>query len=208
MEKIGNIVQIYKSRINILEILKSQDYNVSDYEGSGINEVNSMNSSNQLDMLLSKNDNSKKAYIKYHTAKTLNHSNITQYIDDLFNIDNILGKNDDLIIIMKDEPNESLIKILKNIWKQEKIYINVFNINRLQYNILKHELVPPHHVLTQEEAKEVKTKFNITDDSQIPDISRFGPVAQAICIRPGELCKIIRSSRSAITTDFYRICSP
>lgn len=207
MAQSGNIIQIYKSRINILEILKTQDYNVSDYEGSGINEVNSMNKSNQLDMLLSKNDNSKKVYIKYHSAKTLSHSNITQYIDDLFNIDNILKNKDDLIIIMKDEPNESLVKVLKNIWEKEHKYINVFNIKRLQYNILKHELVPPHVVLTQEEAKEVKTKFNITDDSQIPDISRFGPVAQAICIRPGELCKITRSSRSAITSEFYRICS-
>jgi len=208
MAQSGNIIQIYKSRINILEILKTQDYNVSDYEGSGINEVNSMNKSNQLDMLLSKNDNSKKVYIKYHSAKTLSHSNITQYIDDLFNIDNILKNKDDLVIIMKDEPNESLVKVLKNIWEKEHKYINVFNIKRLQYNILKHELVPPHVVLTQEEAKEVKTKFNITDDSQIPDISRFGPVAQAICIRPGELCKITRSSRSAITSEFYRICSP
>jgi DNA-directed RNA polymerase subunit H (RpoH/RPB5) len=208
MAQSGNIIQIYKSRINILEILKTQDYNVSDYEGSGINEVNSMNKSNQLDMLLSKNDNSKKVYIKYHSAKTLSHSNITQYIDDLFNIDNILKNKDDLIIIMKDEPNESLVKVLKNIWEKEHKYINVFNIKRLQYNILKHELVPPHVVLTQEEAKEIKNKFNITDDSQIPDISRFGPVAQAICIRPGELCKITRSSRSAITSEFYRICSP
>jgi DNA-directed RNA polymerase subunit H (RpoH/RPB5) len=208
MAQSGNIIQIYKSRINILEILKTQDYNVSDYEGSGINEVNSMNKSNQLDMLLSKNDNSKKVYIKYHSAKTLSHSNITQYIDDLFNIDNILKNKDDLVIIMKDEPNESLVKVLKNIWEKEHKYINVFNIKRLQYNILKHELVPPHVVLTKEEAKEVKTKFNITDDSQIPDISRFGPVAQAICIRPGELCKITRSSRSAITSEFYRICSP
>jgi DNA-directed RNA polymerase subunit H (RpoH/RPB5) len=208
MAQSGNIIQIYKSRINILEILKTQDYNVSDYEGSGINEVNSMNKSNQLDMLLSKNDNSKKVYIKYHSAKTLSHSNITQYIDDLFNIDNILKKQDDLVIIMKDEPNESLVKVLKNIWEKEHNFIIVFNIKRLQYNILKHELVPPHVVLTQEEAKEVKTKFNITDDSQIPDISRFGPVAQAICIRPGELCKITRSSRSAIKSEFYRICSP
>lgn len=208
MAQSGNIIQIYKSRINILEILKTQDYNVSDYEGSGINEVNSMNKSNQLDMLLRKNDNSKKVYIKYHSAKTLSHSNITQYIDDLFNIDNILKNKDDLVIIMKDEPNESLVKVLKNIWEKEHKYINVFNIKRLQYNILKHELVPPHVVLTKEEAKEVKTKFNITDDSQIPDISRFGPVAQAICIRPGELCKITRSSRSAITSEFYRICSP
>lgn len=208
MAQSGHIIQIYKSRINILEILKSQNYNISDYEGSGINEVHSMFNSNQLDMLLTKNDESKKLYIKYHSEKTLTYAHITSYIDDLYNIDNVLTKKDDLIIIYKDEPNESVIKILKNIWEQEHIYINVFNIKRLQFNILKHELVPPHSVLSDQEAIQMKKDFNITDDSQLPDISRFGPVAQAICIRPGQICKIQRSSRSATISNFYRICSP
>ena len=207
MAQSGHIIQIYKSRINILEILKSQDYNVSDYEGSGINEVHSMFLKNQLDMKLKKKDESKTAYIVYHLAKTLSHTNLSEYIDDLYNLETVLTKKDDLIIIMKDEPNESLVKVLKNIWEKDHIYINVFNIKRLQFNILKHELVPPHSVLTKEEADEMKKKFNITHDSQLPDISRFGPVAQAICIRPGEICKVQRSSLSAITSDFYRICS-
>lgn len=207
MAQSGNIIEIYKSRIHLLDILKTQGYNISNYEGAGINEVHVMFQSNQLDMLLKKNDESKKVYITYHLAKALTHTYITEYIDDLFNIDNVLTKKDDLIIIIKDEPNESLIKILKNIWEQEHIYINVFNIKRLQFNILKHELVPPHTVLTEKEANEVKKKFNITDNSQFPDISRFGPVAQAICIRPGQICKIQRSSQTAIISDFYRICS-
>ena len=207
MAQSGHIIQIYKSRINILEILKSQDYNVSDYEGSGINEVHSMFLKNQLDMKLKKKDESKTAYIVYHLDKTLSHTNLSEYIDDLYNLETVLTKKDDLIIIMKDEPNESLVKVLKNIWEKDHIYINVFNIKRLQFNILKHELVPPHSVLTKEEADEMKKKFNITHDSQLPDISRFGPVAQAICIRPGEICKVQRSSLSAITSDFYRICS-
>jgi DNA-directed RNA polymerase subunit H (RpoH/RPB5) len=203
----GHIIQIYKSRIHILEILKTQDYNISNYEGSGINEVHSMYNSNQLDMLLEKNNKSKKVYITYHLEKTLTHTHISEYIDDLYNIDKVLTKKDDFIIIAKDEPNESLVKVLKNIWEQDSIYINVFNIKRLQFNILKHVLVPPHSVLTEQEAIEMKKNFNITDDSQLPDISRFGPVAQAICIRPGEICKIQRSSSSAIISNFYRICS-
>jgi len=207
MEQSGNIIQVYKSRIHILDILKTQGYNVSDYEGAGINEVHSMFLSKQLDMKLKKNDDSKMAYIVYHLDKTLNHGILSEYIDDLFNLENVLTKKDDLIIIIKEEPNESIIKVLRNIWVREQIYVNVFNIKRLQFNVLKHELVPPHVVLSKEEGEEVRKKFNITDDSQFPDISRFGPVAQAICIRPGEICKIQRSSRSAIISDFYRICS-
>ena len=43
-------------------------------------------------------------------------------------------------------------------------------------------------------------------DSQFPDISRFDPVAQAIGIRPGQVCEIIRPSKTAISAPYYRIC--
>ena len=54
---------------------------------------------------------------------------------------------------------------------------------------------------------EIKKKYYIKDDSQIPDISRFGPVAQAIGMRPGDMCHIIRPSKTSVQTSFYRICS-
>jgi DNA-directed RNA polymerase subunit H (RpoH/RPB5) len=64
--------------------------------------------------------------------------------------------------------------------------IIIQNIKRLQFNILDHVLVPEHRVLNNEEVDQIKLKYNIKDDSQFPDISRFDPVAQIIGIRPGE----------------------
>jgi DNA-directed RNA polymerase subunit H (RpoH/RPB5) len=66
--------------------------------------------------------------------------------------------------------------------------------------------VPEHIVMSAEEAAAVKQKYNIHDDSQIPDISRFSPVSQVIGLRPGELCRIYRPSKTAIKAEFYRIC--
>ena len=208
----GHIIQIFKSRQNILELLEEQGYNVDEYKGSSINEVNSMYQEKQMDMLVSKSSG-KKTYIKYHLANlkgsggSLRANNIYEYIEDLMNLESILTKNDDLIIIIKDEPNDSLIKILKNIWEQEGIFIIVFNIARLQFNILKHDLVPKHILLSETEIKQFKQKFHITDNKQIPDISRFSPVAQALGMRPSQICKILRPSRTAINSEFYRICS-
>ena len=210
MSQGGNIIaQIYKSRLTIISHLKTQGYDTSNYENFGINEVNIMSTSKQLDMLLKKNDaNDTKTYVKYHPLnKILSVKNIREYIDDLFELEEVLKKSDNLIIIIKDEPNETLQKILRNIWEQDKIFIIILNINRLQYNVLEHELVPPHRVLNDTEEETFRTKYNITDDKQIPDISRFGPVAQAIGIRPGQICHIIRPSKTAITSNFYRICS-
>ena len=207
MAQSTHIVEVFKSRNNILSLLEKQGYNVSNYQGSSINEVHSMYQTKQMDMLVTNEENNKKAYIKYHLNKNLRHTNIYDYIEDLYNLEQILTKQDDLIIVIKDEPNEPLLKILSNIWEQEGIFITVFNITRLQFNILEHTLVPPHRKLLLEEANDIKKKYNITDDSQIPDISRFSPVAQAIGLRPGDLCEIIRPSRTSITSKFYRICS-
>jgi len=207
MAQSGQIVQIFNSRKNILDILDNRNFDISNYEGSSINEVHTMFQAKQLDMLLTNNEG-KKVYIKYHLAKTLRHNNIQDNIDDLYNLEEILTKNDDLVIIIKDEPNDSMNKILKNIWEQDNIFITIFNIKRLQFNILNHELVPQHIVLSKENEEKVKARYNISDNSQVPGISRFSPVAQAIGLRPGEMCKITRPSRTAITSEFYRICSP
>ena len=207
MTQSGQIVQIFKSRGNMLDILKSQGYNVEDYEGSSIHEVHSMFQAKQMDMLVSKHDGTKKAYIKYHLAKSLRPNNLYEYIDDLYNLEEVLTNSDDLIIIMKDDPNETILKTLRNIWEQDGTFITIFSMRRLQFNILKHSLVPPHTVITPDEANVLKIKYNVKDDSQLPDISRFSPVAQAIGIRPGDICKIIRPSKTAISTPFYRICS-
>ena len=207
MAQSTHIVEVFKSRNIILSLLERQGYNITNYQGSSINEVHSMYQTKQMDMLVTNEENNKKAYIKYHLNKNLRHNNIYDYIEDLYNLEQILTKQDDLIIVIKDEPNEPLLKILSNIWEQDGIFITVFNITRLQFNILEHTLVPPHRKLLLEEANDIKKKYNITNDSQIPDISRFSPVAQAIALRPGDLCEIIRPSRTSITSKFYRICS-
>jgi DNA-directed RNA polymerase subunit H (RpoH/RPB5) len=205
--KSDEINQFYKSRKNMIEMLEFQGYNVDDYKLFGNNEVDSMFQTKQMDMLVKMPDGQKKTYVKYHLGKSMRPVNIYEYVDDLFNLDEILTKKDNLVIIMKDEPNETTQKTLQHMWKKDGIFIIIINIKRLQYNIMKHELVPAHIVLNEERASIIRIQYNIKDDSQIPDISRFSPVAQAIGIRPGELCEIQRPSKTAVMASFYRICS-
>ncbi len=189
-----------------------QGYNVYDYEGFTVNEVNTMKVNNQLDMILEKNNEDvdlkrkTKIYIRYYLAKSLRPQNLQEMIDDLFNTEEVLTKYDTLFIVVKDEVNETLLNALKHIWEQEKIFIVIQNLKRLQFNILKHVLVPPHRILSNAEVLAVKKRYNVMNDAQFPDISRFDPVAQAIGIRPGQVCEIIRPSKTAISAPYYRIC--
>jgi DNA-directed RNA polymerase subunit H (RpoH/RPB5) len=189
-----------------------QGYNTYEYEGFSVNEVNTMKVNNQLDMILEKNDEDvdlkrkPKIYIRYYLAKSLRPQNLQEMIDDLFNVEEVLSKYDTLFIVVKDEVNDTLINALKHIWEQEKIFIVIQNLKRLQFNILKHVLVPPHRILNSAEVLTVKKRYNVMNDGQFPDISRFDPVAQAIGIRPGQVCEIIRPSKTAISAPYYRIC--
>ena len=203
----GNTRAIYKSRQNLLEILNKREFDIGPYAGSSMNEVNTMATTKQLDMLVIREESEQKVYVKYHLAKGLRQNNIHEYIEELYQVDQVLKKSDDLIIIVKDEPNDSLVKILRNIWEQEKYFVTVIPLSRLQFNILQHELVPPHRKLSDQETEAVRQQFNITQDSEVPDISRFSPVSQMIGLRPGDMCEIIRPSKTGILAPFYRICS-
>lgn len=198
---------IFKCRMHLLDILKSRGFDVSNYSGASMNEISIMAAAKQLDMLISSDDSDQRVFVKFHLGKGLRENSLHEYIEEVFEIDQSIRKEDELIIIVQDEPNESLIKALRNIWDREGYFVTAIAVARLQFNILNHTLVPPHRKLNEEERKEIQLRYNIMHDSEMPDISRFSPVAQALGMRPGDMCEIIRPSKNAITAPFYRICS-
>ena len=198
--------RIYTSRNILLEQLKQQGYDISDYENFSINEVHTMKENSQLDMLVNNTSNNSKVYVKYHISKKIQTNYIYGYIEDIFNIDEVLTKNDKLIIIVNDNINDSIKKYIEEIFN-EGYFIITFTLEELSYNILNHILVPPHRILSEEETKEIKEKYNVMSNNKFPEISRFDPVAKVIGIRPGEVCEITRKSKTAITSKFYRFCS-
>lgn len=214
MEKKQNssslISSIYKSRKHIIDLMKRQNYNVNEYANFSINEVNTMYQTQQLDISLEKNEDSlenTKVYIHYFLEKpTLRSNDLQEIIEDLFNIEETLTKTDTLIIIIKEDMNETLTNQVKHIWERDKIFITIISIKRLQFNILDHQLVPHHRVLPLNELAVIQKKYNIKNLLDLPEISRFDPVSQVIGIRPGQVCEIIRPSKTAIQSYYYRVC--
>uniref|UniRef100_A0A6C0AVJ5 RNA polymerase subunit H/Rpb5 C-terminal domain-containing protein n=1 Tax=viral metagenome TaxID=1070528 RepID=A0A6C0AVJ5_9ZZZZ len=202
---------LYKSREIILQILKTNKYDVSEYENFKSHELHAMMKNNEMDMLLKKSDGNKKIYIKFYEltgkqSKVLRQTVIDEIIEDLYEIENILTEEDDLLIISENNPSEPINIYLKHIWESENKFINIISVKNLQYNILNHKLVPKHTILTEKETAEIKKKYNINNNSELPEISRFDPVAKVIGMRPNQICEIIRSSKTAITSKYYRCC--
>jgi hypothetical protein len=132
---------IYKSRKNILDLMDQQGYNTSDYTNFTITEVNSMKQNNQLDMLLEKTNEDpvskikSKIYIRYYLTKMIRPANIHEMIDDLYNLEEVLTKNDTLFIIIKDDMNETIISELKQIWEKDisniELHHHLLNLKNL-----------------------------------------------------------------------------
>ena len=202
--------KIYRSRKVLLEQLQMLGYDVSEYIGFSVNDIYTMNSTQQLSFMVSDNLGHKK-YIYYHIAKALRPTHIHDLIERLYHVDETLTIKDEICIITKtcdpsDTRDLTITKVIKDLFREENIHISVRSIKTTQYNILNHKDVPNHRLLSDEEKTDIYKKYNINTDSKLPEISQFDPVAIVIGLRPGQVCKIIRPNKTSLTSTFYRIC--
>ena len=191
---------IYNSRKNLLDVLSNLGYNTEEYMSFSTNEVEAMIQNDQLDMLIE--------YLTYMlNAKAIRlKTAIEEIIEELYDLEEVLAKNDTLIVVVNDEPNDTMVEKLKFWHDSRGIHVVIHNIKRLQYNILKHSLVPKHEILTETQTAELIKKYNLKSAKQLPEISRFDPVSLMICMRPGQVCKIYRKSQTSVVSDYYRVC--
>jgi DNA-directed RNA polymerase subunit H (RpoH/RPB5) len=202
--------KIYRSRKILLEQLEELGYDVSEYTDFSVNDIYTMNSTQQLSFMVSNNLGIKK-YIHYHISKALRPTHIHELIEQLYHVDEILTTNDELSIITNscnpsDTSDLTITKVIKDIFREDNIHITVRSIKTTQYNILNHKNVPKHRLLSEDDKNEIYKKYHIKSNDKLPEISQFDPPAVIIGLRPGQLCEITRPDKTSLTSTFYRIC--
>lgn len=185
-------------------------YDVSEYNHFSINEIDAMFAQNQLDMIVKNSETDKKMYIMYYIfskgTKKLRPETLDEIVEELYDIENVLTKRDTLVIIVENEPNANLRSKTKYMFEKYGIFVVLHYIKRLQFNLLNHVLQPKAEILNEAETEELKKTYNLRDLQQLPEISRYDPLALAIALRPNEVVKLIRNSQTALESVYYRIC--
>ena len=70
--------------------------------------------------------------------------------------------------------------------------------------VSKHELVPKHAILSEEEKEDVLKQFGITL-RQLPRIIETDPAIKEMAPKPGDVVKIMRKSPSGGEDAYYRV---
>lgn len=219
LQKSNTLNEIYNSRKTLLKYLKSQGYDTMNQENFTIAEISAMEqASNQqnshaltsqlnfeLKRKKTEKDEEKTCAVVYYVNKAMKKTVLQELIDEYYDYDD---KNKSLcsLIIVTTNVNDTNMNIVREMWEKYGEYCVLYDLASLQYNVIEHTFVPKHRKLTEEEKENVMKKYNITNDSQFPEISMFDPVAKAILLRPGDLCEITRYEKISFKNVFYRIC--
>ena len=201
--------QLHKSRNVLLDQLQTQGYAVSGYQNFSIHEIDAMMENHQLDMKAQRESDGSVVYVKYIIdGKPLRPQTLDDLVEDLFDVEMILTdkQKDEIVLVTQDEPNESILSKLKYLFDKDGYFICVRTMNRLQFNVLNHVLVPEAVILTEMETAELMKTLNLNNLRKLPEISRFDPQALALGVRPGKVMKFYRNSPTSLVAPYWRIC--
>jgi DNA-directed RNA polymerase subunit H (RpoH/RPB5) len=203
------------SRKTILEMLDLRGYDYEKYINYSPAELDVMlknmdkklnYESMPLDIECNHKNEDKKVVLKYILSR-VRVANLKTLISELIEYEKVKD-NDDIIFIVKDKINnlDAFYTLFDGFLQTNKVFIQIFSIDNLIRNITKHELVPTMRILSLEESKDVKKKYNIENNSNIPLILNSDPSAMFYGIKSGDFIEITRTSETSGVYISYRYC--
>ena len=205
------IDNIYRSRMNLLDILEERGYIVTKYRKfSPVEATAAITSLPSLSFKVMKEDETKVCDVRY--------ANITrQKLDKFFDdIEDENSENTEVVVMMivpiADAHHMSALKQYikpKESGDKRKLRVSFFSVDMMVVNPMKHVLVPKHEIVPEEKHQELMESMYITSKSKFPEIKfHIDPIARCIGAVPGDIVKITRPSPSCGESIIYRVCAP
>ena len=120
------------------------------------------------------------------------------------------GSKINVILIFNNESISTTVKSLLN--KYDKFFqknggqLQYFTLQQLMFNPTKHEYVPTHTKLTEEEAKEFMKEYMTRTKMHMHVILQSDPIAKWIGLKHGDIVKINRYNENSGESFSYRSC--
>lgn len=203
--------KLYVSRKIILEMLSFRNVDVENYSNFSQEELDIMYKANPkltyeinpIDMVFSENNYT----VKYVLQPKLRTKDVMKLVEDMIE-EKYLEEEGTLILVVRDsmKTEETIENFFESILKKNNIYVQMFSINKLLYNVTEHALVPKHEIVSNEEKNELMIKYNLETEDQLPLIKKNDPVAKYLGMKVGNVCKITTYSETHGIYTKYRLC--
>lgn len=213
------LVPIYQEyALQRAEVHFHQCYNPENLWGANSRDKKFMNEMNAL--VTSVEATAREKFKEYTTtlSEVLSPEQMLQYGEALEDELVILFKRRHTYIFMyrtRSKASETLDQKYESycsqLMKKHGLFVQLFNLQHLMYNVTKHEIQPKQEPLDLwhdgDEIAKIKRTYNITNLSKsFPLITVGDPVAKFIGLRRGQLSKITRINPSGGTSVGYRWC--
>jgi DNA-directed RNA polymerase subunit H (RpoH/RPB5) len=182
---------IIKSFGILLEMLTDRGHNVGHLTEANLNEVLKLdNLKTAIEVIING------IKVVYYTQPKPKWSDLKKFFED-------------------EEPFEGYILIVNESLAPNHVKsINALNMNievrtlaSLQFNIMKHVLVPKHEVVKDKAViDELLEKYSLKTKFQFPILLKADPVARWLGLKNGDVVKVTRSSPTAGEYIMYRCC--
>lgn len=112
-----------------------------------------------------------------------------------------------IIIVSPSRPSESVMKVLiGHNAVRDNVYVQIFDIRSLGFNISKHRKVPQHRIVRENEKPDIIKNYNLKSIEQIPKILSQDAMAKFIGARPGDVVEVLGLCETSADNLRYRYC--
>lgn len=129
--------------------------------------------------------------------------------DDLMDIVAKYYNTRNFILVVNDMPSSASMSALTAVDKELNAIggmFQVFQMKELMYNPSKHELVPKHEKLSDQDVRQCMEQYMIKSKSQLPIIHRTDVMAKWLGLRHGDVVKITRYNETSGEYFYFRCC--
>lgn len=185
---------IWNARQTIASILRYRGYNVDSLLAESPYEVDVMVSNETLNFNLVHPTGGITTYVHFDMQPT---SRKKADLQSKFLVNYELKPADTLIIICYDKPSEPFYEAIREVNNTEGMFVQVFHLKWLQFDIMKHYRMPEHRILSKEEEEEFMKKYKLENIEMNGVLNILDPPVAYIGGRPNQIVKITRPSESA-----------
>lgn len=202
--------KLYVSRTTILQMLNDRNIDATDFNNFSQEELELMYNTNPkltpeinpIDMVFED-----KCIIKYVMQPKLRAGELKGLAETIIK-EGIAKNGSTLIFIIRDtmKMEDQIELYFENLYQKHNVFVQMFYINKLMFNVTHHKLVPKHTIVDEETKKQLMTTLNLEREDQFQIIKKNDQVSKYLGMRTGQLCKILRFSPTYGEFIVYRLC--